>query len=585
MRHLVPSEKKFETVILSLLFGWLSAYLISGSFVHSYTLEYTYVSDLPLRIIMILIFSIIFYLLSCWKFHPSRLIFLGLVFIFISLTLLRDTDSWTQIAFTVLGLFTLWFIRDSILVVVNEFYKKFPSISTKLYFVIAFFLFVLIAWVGIMRYLNFRSADFDLGLFSQMFESMKDTGRQLTTVERDTLMSHFKVHISPALYLFLPFYYIFPSPITLQVVQAILIALSIWPLYLLCKTYHLKSWTTFIVISLYALFPALAGSCFNDFHENCLLPLFLFFLIWAYENDKIKLTILFTILTLLIKEDSAILVAFLSLYYFISQKKRKLAAGLLALSILYFLSAITLLSSYGNGVLGYMTNFTIEGKSGMVQMVLSLILNPAYSLLQCLQVPEKLYYLLFLVLPLNTILFVNKKYVRMIILFPFILMNLMPNYDALYTLQYQYHFGITVFLFYILVQNISEISSERVKVWALYSLFAVMILFVPTSLKTAIKCGITFYSEHETNDQIRTMLDQIPASASINISPKLLPYLYDHKEVYPITSLLTTDYVIFDQRKEMMMYEDEIFEKYYSEGYELIAQIDQVMKIYKKLDS
>ena len=50
------------------------------------------------------------------------------------------------------------------------------------------------------------------------------TGLPVTTCERDRVLSHFAVHVSPIYYLFLPFYALFPSPVTLEVLQALLLA-------------------------------------------------------------------------------------------------------------------------------------------------------------------------------------------------------------------------------------------------------------------------------------------------------------------------------------------------------------------------
>jgi len=97
----------------------------------------------------------------------------------------------------------------------------------------AFFVFISL-W-GIFRYLTFSCPTYDMGLFSQMFYNMKETGLPLTTLERDALLSHFKVHLSPIYYLMLPFYCIFPHPLTLQVLQAAVMASALIPLRLICK--------------------------------------------------------------------------------------------------------------------------------------------------------------------------------------------------------------------------------------------------------------------------------------------------------------------------------------------------------------
>ena len=141
---------------------------------------------------------------------------------------------------------------------------------------------------------------------------------------------------------------------------------------------------------------------------------------------------------------------------------------------------------------------------------------------------------------------------------------------------------ISIFLFYLLIMNLSERDSGKLKTWGLLSLTAVLVLFIPTSMKTVMKLGIDFMSESSTNAQITEVLDSIPEGVSVNASPKLVPYFYQYEEIYPITSLLQTDYVIFDRRPDMEMYEDEILEKYYSEGYEQIISIDNVIEVYRK---
>ena len=63
----------------------------------------------------------------------------------------------------------------------------------------------------VCRYLLNWSSTFDFGIFSQMYYYMKETFLPLTTCERDGLLSHFAVHMSPAYYLFLPIYWLFPK--------------------------------------------------------------------------------------------------------------------------------------------------------------------------------------------------------------------------------------------------------------------------------------------------------------------------------------------------------------------------------------
>lgn len=62
----------------------------------------------------------------------------------------------------------------------------------------------------VFRVLSYAAPTYDFGIFSQMFHSMRTTGLPVTTCERDRVLSHFAVHVSPIYYLFLPFYALFP---------------------------------------------------------------------------------------------------------------------------------------------------------------------------------------------------------------------------------------------------------------------------------------------------------------------------------------------------------------------------------------
>ena len=49
----------------------------------------------------------------------------------------------------------------------------------------------------VFRVLSYAAPTYDFGIFSQMFHSMRTTGLPVTTCERDRVLSHFAVHVSP----------------------------------------------------------------------------------------------------------------------------------------------------------------------------------------------------------------------------------------------------------------------------------------------------------------------------------------------------------------------------------------------------
>ena len=142
---------------------------------------------------------------------------------------------------------------------------------------VLFFLFVSV-WT-VCRVYSFSVPTYDFGIFAQMFHSMKTTGLPMTTVERDGMLSHFAVHVSPIYYLMLPFYWIVPIPATLQVLQAAVLASAVIPLWKLGKHHNLTPVMRFYLCLLLLVYPAYAGGTSYDIHENAYLtPLILWLL-------------------------------------------------------------------------------------------------------------------------------------------------------------------------------------------------------------------------------------------------------------------------------------------------------------------
>ena len=103
--------------------------------------------------------------------------------------------------------------------------RQFINLSPKAGFAAACALAVLLAvFIGAYtscRYLSFGSPNYDFGIFCNMFASMARDFTQTVSSERDAIIQHFEVHFSPVYYLMLPFYFVFRSPVTLQILSLI----------------------------------------------------------------------------------------------------------------------------------------------------------------------------------------------------------------------------------------------------------------------------------------------------------------------------------------------------------------------------
>src|ERR1700730_4863452 len=96
----------------------------------------------------------------------------------------------------------------------------------------AVYLFVYGA-LSVLRHESYHSFGFDLGLFNQTFwnttqgRPFESTMSQAQPIPHSLLGDHF----SPIFFFLMPFYFAFPHPETLLVLQTLALALGAWPIY------------------------------------------------------------------------------------------------------------------------------------------------------------------------------------------------------------------------------------------------------------------------------------------------------------------------------------------------------------------
>ena len=469
---------------------------------------------------------------------------------------------------------------------------------------VLFFLFVSV-WT-VSRIYCFRTPTYDFGIFSQMFYHMKESGLPMTTVERDGLMSHFMVHMSPIWYLLLPFYLLVPTPATLQVLQAAVMASAVIPLWRIGKDHGLSGVQRMLLCAVLLLYPAFSGGASYDIHENCfLMPL----LLWLFHGIDRKNTYIITIsalLTLTVKEDAAVYVAVIALWLMVrtalhwrKENKKDLftAAALLLVSLLWFFLATGYLARSGDGVMTYRyQNFMFNGEFSLITVVLSVLLNPMKTLSECVE-SGKLYFILLTMLPLLGLPLLTRRYERYILLIPYILINLMSDYQYQHDIFFQYTFGSAACLLYLTAINLGELKLDRQRTIALAAAaFVGGACFCMRVVPKAIKYPLTCIREHDAHRSIRSALSAIPEDAPVAATFAYTTYLSQRDVLYDVhyaakDHVLQTDYVVLgldvpegDFRQYATEGEEDGFEnfvKYLEEnGYTVLDEVPEELVIY-----
>ena len=475
---------------------------------------------------------------------------------------------------------TYWYMKDEI----NNTLIKIKVNNVKLYIIfIGIFLTLFISIVGIARYRSYNNATFDFGIFTQMFECMKQTGKMNTTVEKQLLMSHLGRHFSLIFYIVLPIYMLFPHPETLQIIQGIMVSLPLVPIYLLCKQFKINDKITIAISSLYALFPATIGGTMHDIHENCFLTFFLLMLIWTIETDKKLLSVIMLFLTLSIKEDVAIYVIALGLYYILSKRKMKKGIMLIIVSGIWFVFAMGMIKYFGMNTAmdinnGLFENLMYDKNGGLFQIIWSFLDNPAYMLIQLGSGgKEKIEYLVYMIFPVALLIFNEKKnYNRYVLFIPFILMNVMTSYEYLHSIKFQYNFGTIAFIIFVIILNVQEHSKKETVNKMVISLLISLVLFVGLTVPYMNEYVPKWLLNTAKIEQIDNVIKQVPEDVSVTASGLLIPHLSKNLQLYDIEYVkdIDTDYVIIDERGN---------KKYNLTNYEKINEVKGLISVYKKI--
>lgn len=468
------------------------------------------------------------------------------------------------------------------------------------------------AWT-VCRVKTYSSPTYDMGIFTQMFYSMKTTGLPNTTCERDGLLSHFAVHVSPIYYLMLPFYALFPSAETLQILQAAVLASSVVPLWRIVRRNGFSPAGAVLLCALLLTYPSFSGGTSYDLHENVFLTPLIFWLFDALEGDRHWGVALFGALTLLVKEDAAVYVAVIALWVVLEAltkrqwKRLRLGLALLVGALAYFLAVTTYLSRVGDGVMTYRYgNFLQNGDGSLFGVVQTVLISPMKLLFECMDA-EKLEFLLQTMLPLLFLPFFTRHYARLVLLIPYILVNLMSDYQYQHSIFFQYTYGATACLFYLTVRNLADLRvwAERKRLPRATGAVCATALLVSAAFfcATVVPKAAGYFERRskyaEYYARVEAQLDTIPENAAVTATTFYTVPLAERETLYDLSycseeHLLASDYVVMSDSesytvrlysKKQSMTKAEMLFLLEQNGFVPIASADEPLIVYEKSGS
>lgn len=450
---------------------------------------------------------------------------------------------WSVIFATILSGAVLLLIHNS---PIKQYLERYRKLLTYVILSLATLYVVYLSVVFVYKVKTFDGSTFDIGLFSQMFHRMSTDLSAITTLERDRVLSHFAVHISPIFYLMLPFYKFFPHVETLEVLQLWVVFSAVIPLRLLLSKLSLSKLANILTVLWFVLLPVLTTAGGYHLHENCFLVPLIFWVFYFIVNEKKWGILVSTILLLLVKEDAFIYVISIGMY-FLSQKRFNLTSKTkqwlilteFLLPLLYFTLALLILSTFGEGgMVSRFDAFLLKDENGILAVFKNLVLHPSFAISH-LFMAKKLGYLFLMLAPMCFLPLLQRNWSTYFLALPLVVINLLPDWPYQYDIGFQYSYGSGALLFIMALLALEDLKLHKyINEKMVISFIFVGMIFSGTILHRLTQSwsfNIGYYQQNkEKFEAIKYGLEILPEDASIVTEGGYTPALRKHRALYDI---------------------------------------------------
>jgi uncharacterized membrane protein len=182
------------------------------------------------------------------------------------------------------------------------------------------------AVIAAVRESGFGDKRQDLGNFTQAVWATAHGHFLQITEAGGTEVSRLGIHVDPIIAALAPLWLLWPSPVLLLTVQAIVLASGAVPLFWLGRKHLARPRDAAFVSCAYLLCPTLAWNATSDFHAVAFAVPLLLFAIWYLDQDRLVLFAVSAGAATLCQEQIGLIAGCLGLWY--AWRRRQLVVGL-----------------------------------------------------------------------------------------------------------------------------------------------------------------------------------------------------------------------------------------------------------------
>ncbi len=436
--------------------------------------------------------------------------------------------------------------------------RKQPGLMLVVGATIAFFVLCLVLTVH--RYYSLY-ASFDQGIFNQVFwngihgrffQSSLSSSVSTNVVHSgevpEVYYHRLGQHFTPALLIWLPLYALFPSPVTLTVLQVTLVTAAGIVLYFLAREYLEPPLAAMITVSYYGAIAVVAPTLSN-FHDISQLPLFTFGLLLAMEKRKWWVFWLLAVLILAVREDSGVGLFSVGFYTILSKRFPRVGLAVCVLSFGYMVALTNLIMPLFSAdiskrfMMERFGQFASGEEASTIEIIWGIVSNPLRLIVELFS-PffDTIEYLLGQWLPLAFVPAISPA-AWMVAGFP-LLKLLLGKGESVLSITIRYAMTVVPGLFYgaILWWSVHPKAFRPAfrRFWVFCICLSLLLtvafnpnrtlsFIVPDSFQPWVYVSLPKQWQHA--QQVRSLLAQIPPNASVSATTYLVPPLSSRREI------------------------------------------------------
>jgi len=370
-----------------------------------------------------------------------------------------------------------------------------------------------------MKHYAFRTLMFDLGLYDHWFWTAFKSGPAAAGIPHNSL----------TLYILLPFYALYPSPVTLIVLQSIIVPLAAIPLYLLARLQLKDRMLALLVTALFLLYPPLHGLSQFDFHVEMFLPPLALTALYYLHMERWRQYIVASIIMLATMEYAAYIVLMMGVYQIIVYRKNLKLIKMKPVSRLKFSFAKNMLT----GLVIVMLALAYFGASTILSNMRLSVGNPmpgegAFNLKNLEVMKEmKASYVCKIFGPVAFLPLLSPAPLLMAL--PWLVhitFTTEPEYLKIFN---QYSAFTAPFIFAGLISAFKKIGSRKVKVALAVILIAATIYFIMSTDEVAVS---PWPNVGERERLLNELVQQIPSDAGVLTQNNIASHLTEREKIF-----------------------------------------------------